>query len=238
MKALILNSGTGSRMGDLTKTHPKCMTPISDEETILSRQLRQLQKYGVNNAIITTGYFHSVLEDYCTSLSLPLTFTFVNNPLYNSTNYIYSMYCARNYLYDDDILYMHGDLVFEDSVIREISISDTSCGVVSSTKILPIKDFKASIHDDRIAQIGTYIFENALALQPLYKLMEADWNKWLSKIEEYVQDGNVNCYAEEALNDVLHQVKLVPFDVLDRLCEEIDNAEDLGVVRSKLERMK
>ena len=37
MKALILNSGKGSRMGDLTKTHPKCMTEIASMETIISR---------------------------------------------------------------------------------------------------------------------------------------------------------------------------------------------------------
>ncbi len=40
------------------------------------------------------------------------------------------------------------------------------------------------------------------------------------------------------MNDVLHQMHLVPFDVHDRLCEEIDNAEDLAVVRNKLERIK
>ena len=39
MKALILNSGKGSRMGNLTKDHPKCMTELASMETILSRQL-------------------------------------------------------------------------------------------------------------------------------------------------------------------------------------------------------
>ena len=42
MKALILNSGLGSRMGVLTSEHPKCMTEISTRETILSRQLSML----------------------------------------------------------------------------------------------------------------------------------------------------------------------------------------------------
>ena len=44
MKALILNSGTGSRMGDLTRTHPKCMTEIGGGETILSRQLTLIRE--------------------------------------------------------------------------------------------------------------------------------------------------------------------------------------------------
>ena len=55
MKALILNSGKGSRMGELTSEHPKCMTEISASETILSRQLAQLWAYGIQEVIITTG---------------------------------------------------------------------------------------------------------------------------------------------------------------------------------------
>ena len=53
MKALILNSGLGSRMGDLTAAHPKCMTEISPRETILSRQLSQLADFGVSRVVIT-----------------------------------------------------------------------------------------------------------------------------------------------------------------------------------------
>ena len=44
MKALILNSGLGHRMGVLTSEHPKCMTEISCTETILSRQLKTSSK--------------------------------------------------------------------------------------------------------------------------------------------------------------------------------------------------
>ena len=111
MKALILNSGLGSRMGALTKDHPKCMTEISATDTILSRQLKLLNKANITDIVITTGYYDQVLIDYCESLNLGLNVTFVNNPVYDKTNYIYSIYCARDLL-DDDIILMHGDLVF------------------------------------------------------------------------------------------------------------------------------
>ena len=61
MKALILNSGLGSRMGVLTSEHPKCMTEISPRETILSRQLRQLADAGIRDVVITTGLFRDTL---------------------------------------------------------------------------------------------------------------------------------------------------------------------------------
>ena len=53
MKALILNSGLGSRMGVLTSEHPKCMTEISSKETILSRQLKQIAEAGIEEVVIT-----------------------------------------------------------------------------------------------------------------------------------------------------------------------------------------
>ena len=43
MKALILNSGMGTRMGDITNNHPKCMTEISEDETIVREALEQLK---------------------------------------------------------------------------------------------------------------------------------------------------------------------------------------------------
>ena len=113
MRALILNSGLGTRMGDLTTNHPKCMTEITEKETILSRQLRQLAEANISEVIITTGPFDNILVNYCQSLDLPLSITFVKNPKYQNTNYIYSIYCAREYLHDDIIL-LHGDLVLED----------------------------------------------------------------------------------------------------------------------------
>ena len=69
-------------MGTLVNDHPKCMTRISSNETILSRQLKQIADCGIEEVIMTTGPFHDLLTDYCGSLGLPLDITFVNNPKY------------------------------------------------------------------------------------------------------------------------------------------------------------
>ena len=95
MKALILNSGLGHRMGVLTSEHPKCMTEISAKETILSRQLRLLSESGIKDIVITTGYYDSVLVNYCKELDYPVNITFIKNSKYSETNYIYSIYCAK-----------------------------------------------------------------------------------------------------------------------------------------------
>ena len=234
MKALILNSGLGHRMGVITKEHPKCMTEISPKNTILSRQLRQLVSFGVEEVVMTTGYYDKVLVDYCNALHLPLKFTFVNNPVYDTTNYIYSIYCAKEYLQDDDIILMHGDLVFENLVMEAVVNSEVSCMAVSSTLPLPEKDFKAVVEDGKIKKVGIEFFDSAKAAQPLYKILKDDWLVWLANIEKFCQSDNRKVYAENAFNEVSDQCKIYPCDVKDMLCAEIDTTEDLEVVSKKV----
>ncbi|MCR5328169.1 MAG: adenylyltransferase/cytidyltransferase family protein [Saccharofermentans sp.] len=233
MKALILNSGLGHRMGVLTSEHPKCMTEISSTETILSRQLKLLVDSGISEVVMTTGYFDSVLVNYCRSLELPIHIEFVNNPLYAETNYIYSIYCAREFL-DDDIVLMHGDLVFEYSVLEDMLACPSSCMKVSSTLPLPEKDFKAVIKDGYVRKVGVTFFNDAMEAQALYKLNKADWRVWLDKIVEFCESDNRKVYAENALNELEGACNILAFDVENRLCSEIDTPEDLAAVSSRL----
>lgn len=234
MKALLLNSGLGSRMGVYTKEHPKCMTDISATESILSNQLRLLSSLGVEEVVMTTGYYDEVLVEYCRSLQLPIRFTFVKNPIYDQTNYIYSIYCAKDVLKDEDVIMMHGDLVFTADVLKLVLESKRSCMTVSSTLPLPEKDFKAVVKGERIEKVGIEFFESAYAAQPLYKLLKKDWNIWLAKIVEFCESDIRKCYAENAFNQVSNACEIYVLDVKDMLCGEIDTPEDLEIMKEKL----
>lgn len=238
MKALILNSGTGSRMGDITKNHPKCMTELSNNETILSRQLKLLKKHNINDIVITTGKFSTLLEEYCLNLGLNLNYIFVNNPLYQETNYIYSIALAAKVL-DDDIILMHGDLVFEDEVLEKMLHVEYSCMAVSSTAALPQKDFKAVVQPEnnmlKITKIGIEFFDSAMAAQPLYFLKKEDWQIWLATIICFCEEGTRTCYAENAFNVISNQCDLFAYDFKNLLCAEIDTVEDLEKIQNRLQ---
>lgn len=240
MKALILNSGLGHRMGALTLEHPKCMTEIAVGETILSRQLKLIADSAIKEVIITTGYYDEVLVNYCHSLELPLHYVFVKNPIYDHTNYIYSIFCAREHLKNNDIILMHGDLVFERDVFEQILKSNNSCMAISSTLELPEKDFKAVVKNGQVIQVGINFFDEAVAAQPLYKLKATDWNTWLDNIVAYCESGEEekrNCYAENAFNEVSDICVVNALDIENKLCCEIDTPEDLTVVSLKLKEI-
>ena len=234
MKALILNSGRGTRLGELTERQPKALTELEAGETILGRQLRLLAQAGLREVVITTGPFAEALEEYVRGLDLGLSYVFVPNPAYMSTNYIWSMELAGEALRDTDLLLMHGDLVFAREVLRQLLAQRRSVMAVSSTAALPEKDFKAVVdREGRIGKIGIEFFESAVAAQPLYSLRAADWQVWQESIHRLVQAGQKSCYAENAFNEAAGQCKLYAWDIKTLFCREIDTLEDLTEVRKE-----
>lgn len=227
MKALILNSGIGKRMGELTKTKNKCMAEIGKDTAIIDWQLQMLEKTGIDDVVITTGPFAEHLTEYVTKRYPSIRFTFRQNPEYDKTNYIYSIALAKDVL-EDDILLMHGDLVFEESVIRDIIGAQTSAMVIDSGLPLPEKDFKAVVREGRIVKVGIEFFDNAYAAQPLYKLLKKDWSLWLENILRFCDAGNRGVYAENALNEISDRADIRPMDAKGRLCMEVDNLDDLA----------
>ena len=234
MKAVIFNSGRGYRMGDLTKTHHKSMTLLSDGETIFHRQLRLLSAEGITEFIITTGPFEEQLK--AEAADFPQAhFTFVPNPIYDRTNYIYSMYLAREYM-DDDLVFLHGDLVFDRKLVHDVLASPLkNTATVNFTKALPEKDFKGRVRDGKVLEVSIHIFdEDCFAFQPFYKLDRATAAAWIAKVEEFIEKGQDKCYAENALNEIFAQLDVRAFPYEGYYIDEIDNPEDYARVKEEI----
>lgn len=205
------------------------MAVLKNGETIFHRQLRILSECGIRDFLITTGPFKEQLEQVCKSDEFSsLSFTFVNNPIYDKTNYIYSMYLAREH-FDDDALLLHGDLVFDKKLIRDLlDSSDGSLAVVNKSKELPEKDFKARVISDSIREVSINIFDsNCYAFQPLYKLEKDKLIAWAEQVERFINAGNDKVYAENALNEILDRLDIKIFSYENYYIDEIDTPNDL-----------
>lgn len=233
MIALLLNSGMGTRMGAETQDHPKCMVDIGGGETIISWQVKLLERIGVKEAVVTTGHLADMLEEYLLGLHSSIHFTFVHNPKYRETNYIYSMYLAREHL-QDDVISLHGDLVMHPEVMERLAQSEVSCGAIDPTLPLPEKDFKAEMEGNRIRAVGVDRFgDTCAAFQPAYKILKQDMARWMEEISRFVAQDNVRCYAENAFNAAWEEIPVYGLDVRGLLCSEIDNQEDREIVRER-----
>lgn len=234
MKAVIFNSGLGKRMGELTQNNHKSMVKLNNGETIFERQIRILSECGIKDFLITTGPFEEQLKEVASHFP-DLNFTFVRNPIYDKTNYIYSMYLARQY-FDDDVLTLHGDLVFNRKLIVDIlADSRPNLATTNHKKKLPEKDFKARVIDGKIVEVGVNIFDNnCYAFQPCYKLSQENIQKWLANVSSFIERGIDGVYAENAFNEISSSIPIEEFSYEDYYIDEVDTPEDLKRVSEEI----
>jgi len=234
MKAFIINSGRGRRMEEMTENIHKSMVTLANGETIFERQIRILSECGIDEFIVTVGYLKEQLTE--AGKRFPgLNFTFVENPDYDTTNAIYSVYLADKHM-NGDMLFLHGDLVFNKRLITDVlkSESDSLC-LINEEKALPEKDFKGRVEKGLLKEISVSVSgENCFALQPLYKLSEKTVAAWKDEIKKLVENGTVTVYAEDALNNLLGFTDVEAFSYRDYYIDEIDDAEDYKRVSDEI----
>ena len=96
-KVLITTSGTGSRLGDLTKDTNKALVDVSGQATID----RIISMYPVDTEfVVTLGYYGDKVKNHLLSQypDRPFTFAFVDKFVGDGSSLGYSMLQAREYL--------------------------------------------------------------------------------------------------------------------------------------------
>src|SRR3990167_8188190 len=100
MQALLLCSGTGSRLRPHTDDKPKCLVEVGGMP-MLQRLIESLEASGVHDLIITTGPFANDLRAFIGRVFQHLRVQYVHCPNYENENYIVSMHNARHLITGD-----------------------------------------------------------------------------------------------------------------------------------------
>lgn len=119
MQAIILAAGMGKRLKELTSNATKCMVEVN-KVTLIERALSALDQLALEQIVLVVGYKGQKLQEYVNGLDIRTKIVYVENPIYDKTNNIYSLYLARDYLLKDDTLLLESDLIFEESVLRRL----------------------------------------------------------------------------------------------------------------------
>ncbi len=122
MQAVILAAGMGKRLKELTRSNTKCMVEVNGR-TLIDRMLHQLEARHLSRIVIVVGYEGQKLIRYIDSLDISTPIVYVDNPIYDKTNNIYSLALAKDWLCREDTLLFESDIIFEDAVI-DVLLSD------------------------------------------------------------------------------------------------------------------
>lgn len=114
MQAVILAAGMGKRLKELTKDNTKCMVQVNGV-TLIDRLLTQLSRLDLTRVIIVVGYKGANLVEHIGDrYAGRLNIEYVENPIYDKTNNIYSLALTKDRLLEDDTLLIESDLILDD----------------------------------------------------------------------------------------------------------------------------
>lgn len=123
MQAIILAAGMGRRLGELTGDNTKCMLEVNNVR-LIDRTLECLTSYPLSRIVLVIGYKGENVKRYVGNSYKGVEIVYVENPIYDKTNNIYSLYLAKDYLLEEDTILLESDLIYEPAVIKRIIEND------------------------------------------------------------------------------------------------------------------
>ncbi|MCR5621986.1 MAG: NTP transferase domain-containing protein [Treponema sp.] len=122
MQAIILAAGMGTRIPQYTQIIPKCMIKINGKP-MLEHTVDALRDAGVTKITIGLGYKAEVIQDFIEKTyrdDTSLSFGYIENPIYDETNNIYSLYLMKDIFSQDDTLLLESDLIYDGEILKEL----------------------------------------------------------------------------------------------------------------------
>ena len=223
MKAVILAAGIGSRLGI---SEPKPLTKLKNGESILQRQVECLSEYiGINNIIAIVGYKKELIMESFPNL------LYVYNDFYDTTNTSKSLLAGLNKIEEEDVLWLNGDVVFEKELLPQIIQCPESCMAINTNSVGE-EEIKYNLFEDGTIKDVSKAVNPALGKAVgINKIILSDLHQFKANLEKcHNQD-----YFEKALElSIQNGMKVIPVDISDYLCMEIDFVDDLKQINKKI----
>ena len=241
MQVIILAAGMGKRLGEYTKNNTKCMVPVNGTP-LIDRLLRQLSRYALNRVVVVVGYEGRKLMEYLGDEQHGLQIEYVNNPVYDKTNNIYSLALAKDKLMEDDTLLIESDLIFDDGMF-DLMLENPSPNLALVAKyeswmdgtmvkidqdnnivnFVPKEAFNYSETDSYFKTVNIYKFSRVFSQ-----------TKYVPFLEAYTKAVGNNEYYENVLRIISflnsHDLKAPP--ITNEKWYEIDDKQDLDIAEA------
>ncbi len=242
MQAIILAAGMGKRLGKYTENNTKCMLPVNGIR-LIDRTLTMLTHLSINRVIIVVGYKSQSLIDHIgTRYNDKLKIEFINNPIYNKTNNIYSLALAKEKMVEDDTILLESDLIYEESLLQMIVrnpfpnlalaakweswMDGTVIRIDEENNIInfvPKEAFNYNEAAEYYKTVNIYKFSKEFAKY-----------KYVPFLNAYCMALGNNEYYEQVLRVItlLNNADLKALPIGDKLWYEIDDIQDLDIAET------
>lgn len=242
MQAIILAAGMGRRLGSYTKENTKCMVSVNGVK-LIDRVLTQLSQLSLQRVIIVVGYKGQELIKYLDHrYDDKLKIEFVNNPIYDRTNNIYSLSLVKEQMQEDDTILIESDLIFSDRLFK--MLVDNECPNIALVAKYETWMDGTMVRIDGDGNIVNFVPKKAFNYQEvdsyyktvnIYKFSKAfSQTQYVPFLDAYCKALGNNEYYEQVLRVItlLDKTNLKALDIGNEKWYEIDDVQDLDIAET------
>ncbi|KMW72849.1 aminotransferase [Photorhabdus luminescens subsp. luminescens] len=233
---ILLCAGRGSRLSTRTSNKPKPLVE-TNQISFIDNALRNIESVGIEKVIIVVGYKSDVLMSHIKQNAYNLHIEFVNSDKWESTNNIYSLYLARNWIKQDTLI-LEGDIFFTKKCLESVMSKAGDLNVLVSPLSPNMEGTYAKVDNDKIVALNStkdnnyQVEEGQYKTVNIYNICTANFAEYVTKaLESYVNSGATGLYYEDIFKQsLLNNVAEFKASIVDNSqWYEVDNTYDLAI---------
>ncbi|BDU49687.1 phosphocholine cytidylyltransferase family protein [Haliovirga abyssi] len=225
MKVIIMAAGKGSRISRHIGEKPKCTLEIKDNLPLIENTVKNLNNKGIYDITIILGYNGKEIEKVLKGYKVK----FYYNYFYDVTNSIASLWFAKKELETDkDIMFMNGDVFFEEHFLDEIKKEELSPVLYADGSRKEEADYKLFYENGILYKYGKELKLNETTGEYIgvAKILNKDINIIKNKLDNMIKDGKHSLWWENVLYELNSNMKIYVKEIKNIFWAEVDYIED------------
>jgi histidinol-phosphate/aromatic aminotransferase/cobyric acid decarboxylase-like protein/choline kinase len=236
MQILIPAAGMGKRLGSETYDKTKAMVEVNGK-TLIERCLDSAVMHPIDRIILVVGYEKEKLKSFLGNSYKGVDIIYVENNDYATTNNIYSVFLAKDYLLEADTILIESDLIFEPKILQmvvdnkseNLALVDKHKPWMDGTVVKLNDDFSISHFISKADFNYNHVHEYYKTVN-IYKFSKVFLNNvYVPFLEAYAKAMGNNEYYEQVLKVIVNldmrHLKALPLD--GETWYEVDDVQDL-----------
>ncbi|WP_096190265.1 phosphocholine cytidylyltransferase family protein [Evansella halocellulosilytica] len=233
MKVIIMAAGRGTRISKDIEKIPKCTLPLG-RVSLIRNTINLFLENSIDVCLVVGYQKNHILKEVD---DLPIEIVY--NPFYQFTNSIASLWFAKEFLTDDEIILINGDVYIEQDTIDLLLAEKASPVMLADSRKVDEGDFFFKYNNHILQDYGKDLKKHMRTGEyvGIAKISSSFVDVFRNTLNSMIESERYNDWWENVLYHLSDHGKNVYItDIGDRYWSEIDKIEDYYKIRDYINK--